>query len=174
MSNPLVVNLFAAPGSGKSTLASGLFYKLKSMDINCELPGEYAKVLAWGERTKTIQDQFYVFGKQHHRVWTLKEKVDVIIADSPILLNLAYATEYPECFKQTVNWAFNQYNNINFLVNRVKTYNPKGRFQTEKESDEKQAEILNLLKEYTVPFTIIDGNDEGLEKVTQIVFERIK
>lgn len=165
----LVANLFAAPGSGKSTMASGLFYKLKCENINCEIPGEYAKVLAWSNRTETVKDQFYVFGKQHHRVWSLKGKVDVIIADSPIMLNLAYAQDYPDCFKETVKWSFDQYRNINFLVNRVKPYNPAGRFQSENESDEKQQEILGILKEYTIPFYMIDGNEAGLEKCLEII-----
>lgn len=169
----LVVNLFAAPGSGKSTLAAGLFYNLKSRGINCEIPGEYAKVLAWSNRLETIKDQFYVFGKQHHRIWSLKDKVDVIIADSPIVLGLAYAQDYPEFFKETVLWAFNQYDNINFLINRTKEYNPAGRFQTEQESLDKQIEIVNILNQSDIEYDTINGDASGLNHLTRTVLKRL-
>lgn len=171
---PNVVNLFAAPGSGKSTTASGLFYQLKNHGVNAELTGEYAKDLTWAKRHLTLLDQIYVFGKQHHRVWRLKDEVDVIISDSPILMSMAYAVEYPQCFKDTVKWAFDQYDNMNFLVNRVKPYNPKGRRQTAEESDQKHIEIRNLLHSWEVPFTEIDGNDDGLQTIVSKVMNKIQ
>lgn len=170
---PIVVNLFASPGSGKSTTASGVFYELKNMGINAELTGEYAKDLTWSKRQHTLQDQIYVFGKQHHRVWRLKEECNVIISDSPILLGLAYAPHYPKCFHETVFWAFNQYNNINFVINRVKPYNPKGRNQTEEESKGKHFQILSLLESYRVPFTEVNGDKSGVDTIVSEVLKKI-
>lgn len=171
--NPLVVNFFAAPGSGKSTTASGLFYNLKNAGVNAELTGEYAKDLTWAKRHKTLMDSIYVFGKQHHRVWRLKEDCDVIISDSPILLNLAYTQDYPQCFKDTVKWAFDQYNNINFLVERVKPYNPKGRNQTEAQSNVKHLLIKQMLDDLDVDYTHIRGDSDGLASATNIVMKKI-
>ena len=173
MNTPLVVNLFAPPGSGKSTTASGLFYNLKTQGVNAELAGEYAKDLTWSKRFSTLQDQIYVFGKQHHRVHRLKDDVDVVIMDSPILMNLAYAQNYPECFKETVYWAFNQYNNLNFYIRRVKPYNPKGRNQTETESDAKGKEICMLLHDYDVKCTFVDGDSSGLSLITTEVLKKL-
>lgn len=170
---PIVVNLFAAPGSGKSTTASGLFYNLKNQGINAELTGEYAKDLTWAKRQHTLQDQIYVFGKQHHRVWRLTHDCDVIISDSPILLGLAYAPSYPQCFKDTVHWAFNQYDNINFLIRRVKPYNPKGRNQSEEHSNQKHVEITKLLEDYNVPYWMVNGDKEGLDYITKIVLTKV-
>jgi hypothetical protein len=171
---PLIVNLFAPPGSGKSTTASGLFYNLKNQGVNCELAGEYAKILTWSKRQHALQDQFYVFGKQHHRVWTLSHDCDVIICDSPILLALAYADGYPQCFYDTISWSFNQYNNINFYINRVKPYNPKGRNQTEEESNDMSIKILRILWDNNVDFTEIDGDEEGLSTITRQVMQKIQ
>lgn len=168
---PIVVNLFASPGSGKSTTASGVFYSLKTMGVNAELTGEYAKDLTWAKRHHTLLDQLYVFGKQHHRVWRLKDDVDVIISDSPILMALAYASGYPGCFKETVEWAFHQYNNVNFLIKRVKPYNPKGRNQTESESSEKHLEIGRMLFDMNVDFYDIDGNQSGVDFIVKKVME---
>lgn len=171
---PLVVNLFASPGSGKSTTASGLFYKLKSRGVNAELTGEYAKDLTWAKRHHTLLDQIYVFGKQHHRVWRLKDDCNVIISDSPILMALAYAPDYPDCFKETVKWTFDQYDNLNFLVRRVKPYNPKGRSQTEEESNEKHLEIRRLLFDWNVDFFDVDGDEKGLSIILQQVLIKIE
>jgi tRNA uridine 5-carbamoylmethylation protein Kti12 len=168
-----VINLFGSPGSGKSTTASGLFYRLKNMGINVELTGEYAKDLTWSKRQHTLQDQLYVFGKQHHRVWRLSGDCDVIISDSPILLGLAYAQDYPECFHQTTLWAFNQYNNINFLINRVKPYNPKGRNQSSEESKQKHEIIKGLLHKWEVPYLEVNGDEEGLNTITSEILNKI-
>jgi hypothetical protein len=169
----IVVNLFASPGSGKSTTASGVFYQLKNLGINAELTGEYAKDLTWAKRHHTLLDQIYVFGKQHHRVWRLKDDVSVIISDSPILLGLVYASDYPQCYQDTVKWAFDQYDNMNFLVRRVKPYNPKGRRQSEEESQEKHLEIRRLLFDLNVDFYDIDGNSEGVDTIVQQVMNKI-
>ncbi len=170
---PLVINLFAAPGSGKSTTASGIFYNLKNKGYNAELTGEFAKDLTWSKRYHTLADQIYVFGKQHHRVFRLKDDCDIIISDSPILLGLAYASEYPQCFKDTVHWAFDQYNNINFVIKRVKPYNPKGRNQSAEQSDQKHIEIVNLLHSFDVPYIEVNGDEEGLKTITSEVVKKI-
>lgn len=169
----LVVNLFAAPGSGKSTMAAGLFHELKSIGVNAELATEFAKDITWANRTKAIQDQFYIFGKQHHRLFVLLDEVDIIITDAPLFLGVVYANvseiKYPAGFKETINWAFNQYNNLNFLLNRTKEYMPKGRNQTEAESDDLQAIIRTSLRTWGIPFEMVNGNKEGLETVFQRV-----
>lgn len=174
MTNPIVVNLFASPGSGKSTTASGVFYELKTRGVNAELAGEYAKDLTWSKRFHTLQDQIYVFGKQHHRVFRLKDDCDVIIMDSPILLGLAYSWDYPQCFRDTVNWAFNQYDNINFVIQRVKPYSQKGRNQTEAESKKKHEEILNILSIFDVSYELVAGNEAGKDHIVSRVLEKIK
>ena len=169
MKKPLVVNMFAAPGSGKSTTASGLFHELKSNGINAELATEFAKDITWAERHKALQDQFYIFGKQHHRLHVLQQDVDVIITDAPLFLAVIYSDNYPYCFKQTVVWAFNQFNNLNFLLKRTKEYNPKGRHQTEAESNALQNVIRSALDEYSIDYFVTEGNKNGL----QVIYNKV-
>lgn len=162
----LCVNLFAGPGSGKSTMAAGLFYKLKSAGVNCELPGEYAKDLAWSGENIKIADQIYVFAKQQRRVLILNDKVDVIICDSPTILGLAYMPSYyPDCFRDLVKWQFDQYNNWNIFIDRKKAFNPKGRFHTEEQSIQKDEEIKKLLYDNDIDYNVVTGDDEGLQYV---------
>ena len=173
MTNPLVINLFAAPGVGKSTTAAGLFYKLKTAGVNAEMSREYAKEVVWRGSLQTLEDQLHIFGEQHHRLFSLKKDVDVIITDCPLLMQLIYSQSYPDWFSQTVKWAFDQYNNHNYLLTRTKPYNPKGRTQTLEESDQKQVEILDLLSKYTVDYQETKGNEEGLNFIYDDIINRL-
>jgi ATP:corrinoid adenosyltransferase len=52
-----VINLWAGPGAGKSTTASGLFYLMKTADMQVELVTEYAKDMTWEGRHEVLQDR---------------------------------------------------------------------------------------------------------------------
>lgn len=176
LKRPLVVNLFAGPGAGKSTMAATLFAALKNEGVNVEIAGEYAKDLTWGRRFDTLADQIYVFGKQHHRIYRLARDCDVIISDSPIIMGLAYTPDYPASFGETVSWAFNRYRNINFLLERTKPYNPKGRNQTFEEAQRKDFEILQMLSRWKVPFKRAKGDmsEAGIDVIYNRVMAEIR
>ena len=171
----IIVNLFGGPGSGKSTTAAGLFHKLKINGINCELVTEFAKHITWKEDFNTLKNQIYVFAKQHDRMFHLKDKVDVIITDSPIIMGLSYCNWdlMSRSFEQLVVDEFNRTDavNINYFINRVKEYNPSGRSQTEEEAKEKDMEIKTLLNKYNVPFETIDGNENAVDWLFNIIFK---
>lgn len=171
----IIVNLFGGPGSGKSTTAAGLFHKLKINGINCELVTEFAKHITWKEDFNTLKNQIYVFAKQHDRMFHLKDKVDVIITDSPIIMGLSYCNWdlMSRSFEQLVVDEFNRTDavNINYFINRVKEYNPSGRSQTEEEAKEKDMEIKTLLNKYDVPFETIDGNENAVDWLFNIIFD---
>jgi len=170
----LLVNLFAGPGCGKSTTAAGVFSLLKMHDINCELVTEFAKDLTWEERYKTLENQYYVWGKQHHRLWRIKDQVDVMITDSPLILNLVYGKDKPTCFKNTVLASFNEFNNINYFLKRLKIYNPKGRNQTEDESRVIDYDVLKTLLEYDIKYDTAPGNYSGINQITEEILEKLQ
>ena len=150
MTKTKVINFIGAPGAGKSTLAAKLFAHMKSKDINCELVAEYAKGVVWRGAENILTNQLYMFAKQYDRQFHLMGKVDYIITDSPLFLNLYYGQKERMHFKYLVMEKWNEFNNINFYVNRTKKYNPKGRNQTAAESDEIAAAILKLLGEHKI------------------------
>lgn len=157
-----VINFFAGPGSGKSTTAAHLFALLKWRGVNCELSREWIKEKVWQHpEHPSLDDQLYIFAKQRTSLRALDGQVDYAITDSPLLLSLIYTQDYPEIFANLVIKYFREFNNINYFVERVKPYNPKGRMQTFEESKEIDSKIIQLLNHYSIPFTPIQGTEEA-------------
>lgn len=167
-----VINLFAGPGSGKSTVCAGLFSKLKLSGINCEMALEYAKDKVWEKSFRTLDNQIYVFGKQLHRIWRLKDQVDLIITDSPLLFSLIYDKTYNSKFKDLVIDQFNCFDNINYFINRGEDYNPKGRMQTLKEAEEIDLMIKGMLLDLNISYISIN-KEEAIDSIYQDVINGI-
>lgn len=175
MKKPLVVNLAGAPGAGKSTGAAKIFSELKMLGINCELVGEFAKDKTWEHNLTALNCQEYVFGKQSYRLARCRNEVDVIVTDSPLPLTIIYTKDETliKPLSDLVMAVYNSYDNINFFINRTKPYNPKGRNQTEKESDELSIKIKELYKILEIPYIEIDGDCDGYEKAINIICEKL-
>ena len=155
-----VVNLYGAPSAGKSTLAAYTFAKLKMLNVNCELVTEFAKDKVWENNNTALANQVYVFAKQYYRLDRCADKVDVVITDSPIALSPFYNKDMDihEPLKQLAYKISQKYNNLNYFVKRIKKYNPVGRLETEEESDNKAIGLKNMLNEYSIKYTEIDGD----------------
>lgn len=172
----LVVNLFGAPGAGKSTGAAYIFSKLKMTGVNAELVTEFAKDKVWEESKAVFQNQAYIFGKQYFRISRVQDKVDVVITDSPILLSSFYANDeiLGEEFDALIMKVFNSYDSMNVFINRVKPYNPSGRFQTEAESDALSEEMRTFLDKHNIACEQYDGCIEGYDTLVNDILARVK
>jgi len=168
MNTPIVVNIFGGPGSGKSTTAAGVFSLLKLHKIETELITEFAKDLVWEERSHTFKNQHYLFGKQHHRLWRIGDKVDVMVTDSPIFLSVVYRKElYSDAFRKVVLEEFNAYNNINFFLKRTNTYNEVGRNQNKNEAKQIDREIIRDLDKYNIDYFVVNVDVSTTNKITE-------
>lgn len=165
----LVINLFAGPGTGKSTTAAGVFSLLKMHGVNAELITEFAKDLTWEDRQTALSNQYYVWAKQYHKLHRVINQVDVAIVDSPLLLSLVYGKGCKESFYDAVIDTFNEFNNINFFLERVKPFNPVGRNQNEKEARELDRIIFNKLHKLRVKFSRIPSNFTGINEITESI-----
>jgi nicotinamide riboside kinase len=148
----LVVNLFGGPGTGKSTLAAALFSNLKIKGVNVELVTEFAKDLVWSERNKELQDQVYILGKMYHKLWRLKDKVDVVVIDSPLPLCVYYDQGKTPGMEEFVVGLFNQFKNINILLERNFPYQQEGRYQDESGAVKVHNDIYKLLDALKINF----------------------
>jgi len=155
-----VINLFGGPGTGKSTTASMLFASMKLDDISCELINEYAKGKVWEGSLRTLDDQLYVFSKQYHRQFIVNGQVDYAVTDSPILLSMFYGKNKSDTFKRLVLERFNEYDNINIFLVRMKAYQQAGREQNEEEAIAIDSAILKILDEQGIKYisVLADGN----------------
>jgi deoxyadenosine/deoxycytidine kinase len=175
-----IINIFGGPGIGKSSIAAGITYKLKKNHISCDQPYEFPKLLAWDDNHSAIQDQLYVLANQHRGIVKSYGKVDYIVLDSPILLSLTYrnyykGTEYPsslygESFDKMVLDTFNQYDNINIVLDRADgVHNNDERYQNLEESKELDIVIENSLIENNIPFHKIKVNDDTVDDIMKLV-----
>ena len=163
-----IINLFGGPGTGKSTVAAEVFSKLKRNGINAEYVNEYMKDKAWeyddmptDYRPKIFAWQEYIFAKQFKKIRQCNS-VDVIVTDSPTLLGLIYmGKDYDlPSMRNVIIEAHNLHKSVNIFLNRVKPYNPKGRFQTEEEAIRKDKEIKSMLIDNNIDFICLDANEQ--------------
>ena len=175
-----IINIFGGPGIGKSSIAAGITYKLKKNHISCDQPYEFPKLLAWDDNHSAIQDQLYVLANQHRGIVKSYGKVDYIVLDSPILLSLTYrnyykGTEYPsslygESFDKMVLDTFNQYDNINIVLDRAEgVHNNDERYQNLEESKELDGVIENSLIENNIPFHKIKVDDDTVDNIIELI-----
>lgn len=157
-----VINFFGGPGCGKSTIAASVFAALKHDGYEAELVPEYAKKCVWARTEATLDDQLYVFAKQHHMIQALDGQVEYIIVDSPMLLSCIYG-DTSDLFKKYVLATFNQFNNVNFFITRTKPWHPKGRLQTREEAQDIDIKILKMLNDYQIDYTPIMDVDDVFE-----------
>ena len=154
----IVVNFFGAPSVGKSTQASGLFTELKRRWVRCEGVYEAAKDKLLSE--DAMNDQLRILAEQHHRIFRVRDKVDVVIVDSPLLQSLVYTpADYPPEYISMVKAFWNRYQNVNIYLNRNHPYDPELRVQTEPESIEKDIQLRTLLTELEVPVYQLTTSD---------------
>jgi energy-coupling factor transporter ATP-binding protein EcfA2 len=146
----IVINLFGGPGAGKSTTAAGLFFMMKNAGMKVELVTEYAKDIVWAGRHKELDDQLYIFAKQHHRLHNLVGKVEFVITDSPLLLSSVYGAFMPASFHMLVRDLFLKYDNRSIVIERVKPYAEYGRNQSEFEAREIDKRVNQMIAS-TIP-----------------------
>ena len=154
-----IINLLGGPGSGKSTTAAGLFHTMKLSDFRVELVTEYAKDLTYEGRQNTLDNQLYVFAKQFHRIERIKNQLDYIITDSPIILACLYAPlNYPSSFERLVMDFWQMDDNKSFFINRNKKYQEYGRKHSLEESKELDRKIQLFLENNKIDYQIVNGD----------------
>jgi nicotinamide riboside kinase len=167
-----IINLFGEPGAGKSTMAAYIFAQLKVKGVNCEYIDEFAKAKVYENNDMALSHQIYMFGKSYYRIARIINNVDVIIVDSPLLLNEVYNKDTyiePE-FSALVKKVFNRWDNYNYFLSRKHKYKQEGRYQNEEEAYEVKDKIEKTLEDFEIPYTkIISNFDEADKIVTEIV-----
>lgn len=166
-----VINLFSGPGAGKSTTAAGVFALLKLHGVRSELVTEFAKDLTWEKREHTLNNQYYVWGKQYHKMWRVRFKVLVTVTDAPLMHSVLYSNEEDKTFKKMVYESFNKFNNVNYFIKRVKKYDVAGRSQTREQAEELDYNVTDMLKKYKIKYKTVPGNSEGINIIVSDILD---
>ena len=154
--NTVVVNMFAGPGAGKTTCAWEVASSLKKKGLVVEYVSEVAKEYVWDNNLKildgSVESQRQLFEEQDRRVQRLMGKVEVIVTDSPILLNTIYVKEDDPNFKKDVIKRFKGQRNFNVFVERGKRYEKEGRIHNYEEAVSIDNQIQSVLRENDLYF----------------------
>jgi ABC-type dipeptide/oligopeptide/nickel transport system ATPase subunit len=169
-----IINLYGGPGSGKSTTAAGLFYFMKLQGLKVELVTEYAKSLVYTNRlTQLLDQQEYIFAKQNSSLHCLRDKVDWVITDSPLLLSCVYVNEdWPlvNTFRELVIGTYNTYDNVSFFLERPNSFQQYGRIHTLEESTKIDQQIRWWLDHTHSPYTEIGTKLESVNQILTTLF----
>lgn len=174
--NTIVINLFGEPGAGKSTAALTITAALKRAGINAEYISEFAKDKLYEKDYEVFNHQQYIFGKQSFKMGRVKDKIQVLVCDSPLILNIIYNNDkiLGDSFNETVLKVFNSYNNRNYLLVRNHKYETEGRFQNEQEAQEIKNKIINTLDSLHIPYFLTSSEEKDCMIIVNDIVEEIK
>jgi hypothetical protein len=166
-----VINMVGGPGTGKSSTAAGLFFLMKCSGIRCELVTEFAKELTYDDNWTDLKRQIYVLAEQERRQRRLRDKVDFIITDSPLLLSIAYVTNPIEldAVKHSAQSLWENYDNINFALTRAKPYHRFGRSQSEQEARALDHKLLSEVFKDEVIEAYVPGDEQAPQAIFDIL-----
>ncbi|MDE6433549.1 MAG: ATP-binding protein [Lachnospiraceae bacterium] len=172
----IVINLFGEPSAGKSTAAMDIASRLKRKGINAEYVSEFAKDKVYENNGEVFKHQEYLFGKQSFKMGRVRDKVQVIVVDSPLILCVVYNNDkvLGADFNKTVLNVFNSYNNKNYLLIRKHTYENEGRFQNEDEALEVRNHIVTALNDMNIDYDFATSSEEDCEKIADMIAKEIR
>ena len=174
--NTVVINLFGEPSAGKSTAAMDITARLKRKDINAEYITEFAKDKLYEQNNEVFKHQEYIFGKQSFKMGRVRNKVQVMITDSPLILSIIYNQNQhlSGSFDQTVMDVFNSYNNKNYVLLRNHPYEDEGRFQNESEANDVRLKLLSKLDSLNIKYESATSSAEDCENIANEIEKEIK
>lgn len=179
----IVVNLIGAAGSGKSTLATEVFARLKRKGYNCEYVDEYAKHMVYEENYRRLSNQLLVFSNQYFSLDVIRDKVNIIITDSPILLSIFYNREnvnknhlkLPDrVLKELVLYCYSTFDNLNYFLIRNHEYKREGRYQTESEARAQEERIKAMLGEMNLDCRYMLSTENCVDQILNDIDKRIE
>lgn len=174
--NTIVINLFGEPSAGKSTAAMDITARLKRSGINAEYVSEFAKDKLYENSQEVFNHQEYIFGKQSFKMGRVRNKVKVIVTDSPIVLSIIYNKNnyLTDNFNKTVMDVFNSYTNKNYLLTRNHSYENEGRFQNEDEAYDVRIKLITELNNLNIPYQMSSSSCEDCQKIVEEVVKEIR
>ena len=172
--NTLVVGLFGGPGCGKSIFAADIFAKLKWQGIVTEITTEYAKDKVYEESFRILENQIYLFGKQHHRINRILGKTQVIVTDSPFLIGAAYIKDNNILLESLIAEEYKKLNTLNIFLNRnISIYEQHGRIQDLQQAIHIDTKIKELLNKHNISFIEYKSEKQSSDEIVKKILKTI-
>ncbi len=126
---------------------------MKLQQLEVVLIQEIATKMIEQKRIHKLQDQLGILADQHEPYFELNDNVDFLITDSPLILSALYQPKnYIKHFEKMTVSTFNQYDNINFWINRPKEgFSEKRRVHSLKESIKQDNKLKALMDKHNIP-----------------------
>lgn len=167
----IVINVLGGSGIGKSTTAAKVFGELKDRSEVAELVREFVKEWAWAGKKVGPFGQSILYGQQLERESSLYNKVEFIVTDSPLILCPVYQKHYNghesikySVFKDLQLAQENDVYHLNFLLKRMKPFDPRGRYEDEKTAKLIDNKVEAFLIYHGIDYLTVDCNDEDRVK----------
>jgi hypothetical protein len=155
--------LFGGPGAGKSTTAHWLMWRLKSIGQNAEMSREWIKRWAYARRpVDRITDQVIVMGRQIEEELEAIATGCIVVTDSPVLLQAAYAEHQQDIERAVMIERHFQakFPTCNIFMQRGRRqFNQAGRWENAGVAGAKDVEALCLLTDHKFPYFVCDTDD---------------
>ena len=171
MKNTILINIYGGPGAGKSTTAAGVFYELKRIGYDCGLVTEMATELVYDEAFNIMNDQIYLFGEQWHRTFRMLGKVDFIVTDSPLLMNIVYNAFKDEEFDKFIYSRIHKLKSLDFFISRSDAFSEVGRIHNLEQSKEVDKTIKELAKNNGIKLIELE-QENSVNKILEIILNR--
>lgn len=171
------INLFGGPCSGKSAMAAELFAILKSYHMSVEHVNEFVKLWAYIGRNISGFDQVKIFGNQLNMEETyLKNGIDLVVSDSPIMLNICYTMKNSPHLAgpllEIANTYENAYRSLNVFITRPEVYHSTGRYENREQAVEMDKFIKKVLSDNGVQYITINCGD--IKVLKEHVLDNVK
>ncbi len=168
-----IINIFGGPGVGKSGIAAGVFSKMKANHMQVEFAAEVAKDYVWEERFNILKnDQLTIFAKSHRQIDRLRNRVDYVITDCPLLMHIVYIPKgsYKGLEPLIVEIA-QSFENINIVLTRAEkaVHTEVGRYHNIDEAQVLDREIKNLLDKYDPTYYTIPVHNNSTETIFNLL-----
>ena len=164
-----IIGFFGGPGIGKSAAAWTAAAWLKRNGASVELASEFVKKWAWLGREIKPLDELAVLGAQIAEEADLIGKVDFLVTEKPVILDLAYARLYqPACITRAVeetiaahyaHVAALGHKHVNVVFKRAEGYDNRGRFE-----NRRQAQLVDSVAEQALGELACDGRFNAYAK----------
>lgn len=172
-SKTTLISFFGGPGCGKSIVAAEVFANLKWKGYTAELAFEYAKTKVWEQSIGVLNNQVYVFGKQHHITHRLLGQVEFIVTDSPFLLSCIYDSHKDLTFQSLVVSEYKKITSHNFFLQRDDSkFEAGGRLQNLEESKKIDDRLLSILHHHKIEFESVKSCPENVEKIVAKILQK--